>query len=94
MSSVRALLSLVVVLSAAACGGGSAPANESVGAAAPAGGVVIRLTGSDTMLNLNQTWAENYRTVKPEVSVQIAAISFLWIHSQVSNASPGAWPPA
>jgi phosphate transport system substrate-binding protein len=73
MSSVRALLSLVVVLSAAACGGGSAPANESGGSApAPAGGVVIRLTGSDTMVNLDQAWAENYRKVKPDVSVQIA----------------------
>src|SRR5688572_15914390 len=73
MSSVRALLSLVIVLSAAACGGGSAPANESGGAApAPAGGVVIRLTGSDTMVNLDQAWAENYRMVKPDVSVQIA----------------------
>ena len=73
MSSVRALLSLVVVLGAAACGGGSAPANESGGPApAPAGGVVIRLTGSDTMVNLDQAWAENYRKVKPDVSVQIA----------------------
>ena len=72
MSSVRALLSLMVVLTAAACGGGSAPANESGGSAAPAGGVVIRLTGSDTMVNLDQAWAENYRTVKPDVSVQIA----------------------
>ena len=71
MSLVRAVLSFVVVASAAACGGGSAPAGESSGAA-PANGLVIRLTGSDTMVNLDQAWAENYKTVKPDVSVQIA----------------------
>ena len=38
----------------------------------PAGGVVIRLTGSDTMVNLDQAWAENYKERKPDVSVQIA----------------------
>jgi phosphate transport system substrate-binding protein len=72
MSLVRAALSLVVVVVAAACGGGGAPAGESgSGGSAPAG-VVIRLTGSDTMVNLDQAWAENYKKVKPEVSVQIA----------------------
>lgn len=73
MSLVRAVLSLMVVASAAACGGGNAPAGESGGSApAPGGAVVIRLTGSDTMVNLNQAWAENYKTAKPDVSVQIA----------------------
>lgn len=71
MSSIRAVLSLMAVVGAAACGGGSAPAGESNTAPA-GGGTVIRLTGSDTMVNLNQAWAENYRTVKPDVSVQIA----------------------
>lgn len=71
MSSLRAVLSLMAVVGAAACGGGSAPAGESNTAPA-SGGTVIRLTGSDTMVNLNQAWAENYKTVKPEVSVQIA----------------------
>jgi phosphate transport system substrate-binding protein len=53
----------------AACSG--APSTTS----GPAGGgtsVAIRLTGSDTMVNLDQAWAENYRKVKPEVSVQVA----------------------
>ena len=71
MSLVRAVLSFMVVASAAACGSGSAPASES-GGPAPAGGAVIRLTGSDTMVNLDQAWAENYKKVKPDVSVQIA----------------------
>ena len=44
--------------------GGAAPA--------PAGGTVIRITGSDTMVNLVQAWAENYRKKKPDVSVQVA----------------------
>ena len=34
------------------------------------------------------------RTSQPQVSKQIAAISFLWIHSQVSKRSPGASPAA
>src|SRR5262245_25424926 len=32
----------------------------------------IRMTGSDTMVNLAQAWAENYKKVHPEVSVQVA----------------------
>jgi len=35
-------------------------------------GVVIRITGSDTMVNLDQAWAENYKKARPDVSVQIA----------------------
>jgi phosphate transport system substrate-binding protein len=41
-------------------------------ATSPASTTVIRITGSDTMVNLIQAWAENYRKVKPEVSVQVA----------------------
>ena len=33
---------------------------------------VIRITGSDTMVNLVQAWAENYAKVRPAVSVQVA----------------------
>jgi phosphate transport system substrate-binding protein len=70
MSSVRTLLSLALIAVTVACSGGKP--TESGGAAPAASGVVIRLTGSDTMVNLNQAWAENYRTVKPGVSVQVA----------------------
>ena len=53
---------------------GSEQATPSTGGAAPApaGGTVIRITGSDTMVNLVQAWAENYRKKKPDVSVQVA----------------------
>ena len=34
------------------------------------------------------------RTSQPQVSKQIAAISFLWIYSQVSKRRPGASPAA
>src|SRR5688572_15638515 len=70
MSSVRTLLALTLVAGAVACSG-STPAGGT-GTPAPSSGVVVRLTGSDTMVNLNQAWAENYRTVKPDVSVQVA----------------------
>lgn len=33
---------------------------------------VIRITGSDTMVNLVQAWAEHYAQVRPAVSVQVA----------------------
>jgi len=69
MSWVRPVLVVgiaVGTLASAACSSSSSPTSDS------AGGVVIRLTGSDTMVNLNQAWAENYKKVKPEVSVQIA----------------------
>jgi phosphate transport system substrate-binding protein len=32
----------------------------------------VRIIGSDTMVNLLQAWAEHYRDVRPDVSVQIA----------------------
>jgi phosphate transport system substrate-binding protein len=36
-----------------------------------AGGAIIRVEGSDTMVNLAQAWAERYHALKPEVSVQV-----------------------
>ena len=65
--SSRALLSLALVVGTAACSRGSAADSNAAGSA-----VVVRLTGSDTMVNLDQAWAENYRSVKPGVSVQVA----------------------
>src|SRR5262245_10074105 len=38
----------------------------------PQASVTIRITGSDTMVNLVQAWAENYRTKRPGVAVQVA----------------------
>jgi phosphate transport system substrate-binding protein len=34
--------------------------------------VTVRITGSDTMVNLVQAWAENYKTVRPDIAVQVA----------------------
>jgi phosphate transport system substrate-binding protein len=41
---------------------------DSAGAAA----FTIRITGSDTMVNLVQAWAENYKRKRPDVAVQVA----------------------
>jgi phosphate transport system substrate-binding protein len=41
-------------------------------ACAGAGRPVIRVTGSDTMVNLVQAWAEDYGALRPDVSVQVA----------------------
>ena len=38
----------------------------------PGGSVVIRVEGSDTMVNLAQAWAEEYSKSHPEVSVQVS----------------------
>ncbi len=53
-----------------ACSGGEK--REAGSAPAPSSGVVIRITGSDTMVNLVQAWAENYKKKRPDISVQVA----------------------
>jgi phosphate transport system substrate-binding protein len=59
---------LLTLAGTVTCGRGS---TGTEGGSVPAG-TVVRITGSDTMVNLVQAWAENYRKVKPEVSVQVA----------------------
>jgi phosphate transport system substrate-binding protein len=53
----RCTLPLALVLAASSCTGG---------------GKSIQNTGSDTMVNLAQAWAETYHGVKPEVSIQVS----------------------
>jgi phosphate transport system substrate-binding protein len=62
---------LLIATITIACGGG-APSESGASSPATTASKVIRLTGSDTMINLNQAWAEQYRTVAPDVSVQVA----------------------
>jgi phosphate transport system substrate-binding protein len=56
-------------LTLAACFGfaASCASGDSSGAS-----VTIRVTGSDTMVNLVQAWAENYKNRRPDVAVQVA----------------------
>ena len=35
------------------------------------GETIIRVEGSDTMVNVAQAWAENYNKLHPEISVQV-----------------------
>src|SRR2546425_11494269 len=51
------------------CAGGEK--REAGSAPAPSSGVVIRITGSDTMVNLVQAWAENYKKKRSDISVQV-----------------------
>ena len=60
---------LILVTCATACSDGRR--REPPAGAAPSRGI-IRITGSDTMVGLVQAWAESYRKVRPEVSVQVA----------------------
>jgi len=69
--SFRMLACAVCLLGvAAACSRSEeTPAKSASGAT---GSAVIRITGSDTMVNLVQAWAENYRKKRPDVTVQVA----------------------
>jgi phosphate transport system substrate-binding protein len=63
----RALLGTVLLLTVAGCGGDSGRDRG-----ARKAGAVIQNSGSDTMVNLAQVWAEEYRRVEPAVSVEVS----------------------
>jgi phosphate transport system substrate-binding protein len=58
----------ILVSLLAACGGKQQPPEESAGAAA----ATIQVKGSDTMVNVAQAWAEEYKTVAPNVDVEVS----------------------
>ncbi len=60
------LLALAAALAASACGGGGGQE-----AAKPAR-TVIQNKGSDTMVNVAQVWAEEYRKAAPDVEVEVS----------------------
>ncbi len=73
MAVTRAALALAgasVVAGSIACSGGKS--TEPAATPSASGGTVVRITGSDTMVNLVQAWAENYKKVRPNVSLQVA----------------------
>ena len=53
-----------------ACSGGES--RDATSTTPSSSSKVIRITGSDTMVNLVQAWAENYRKKQPDLSVQVA----------------------
>ena len=55
---------LPVLLFAVSCGGGDDSSRS--------GRAVIQNKGSDTLVNVAQAWAENYRTVDPSVAVAVS----------------------
>jgi len=61
-------LPVLTLLAAFGCGGESPPGGAKPGAAK----VVIQNCGSDTMVNLAQMWAEEYRKAAPGVSVEVS----------------------
>jgi phosphate transport system substrate-binding protein len=63
--NTAAVLVAILTLPAAGC------TAVSTGSRAPRH-AIIRITGSDTMINLLQAWAERYHDVEPAVSVQVA----------------------
>ena len=63
-------LAAVLLASSIACSG--APVGNVGATPGRPARAVIRITGSDTMVNLVQAWAENYKEVRPTVSIQVA----------------------
>jgi len=57
-----------VVVSSTACSGDRGGQRSTDASSSEA---VIRIAGSDTMVNLVQAWAENYKQARPDVSVQV-----------------------
>ena len=69
----RLALCTALLVSAAAFAAGCSSNGNREGSATGAGPAsVIRITGSDTMVNLVQAWAESYRKKRPDLSVQVA----------------------
>ncbi len=69
MSLIRLSVTVAIGLLLTACGGKNGEPASRQGSSS---GSAIRITGSDTMVNLVQAWAENYRKARPDVSVQVA----------------------
>ena len=67
-ATARVALALGVVFTSAGCGGGGGSAGQQ-GATAS---TTIQVKGSDTMVNVAQAWAEAYKTVAPQVDVEVS----------------------
>jgi phosphate transport system substrate-binding protein len=63
---LRALAALLPLAALLACGGGG---GQTAGAPAK---TIIQDKGSDTMVNVAQVWAEEYRKVAPDVEVEVS----------------------
>jgi phosphate transport system substrate-binding protein len=66
-SPIRPFLALAMALVASACGGGGGGQQ-----AAKPTRTVIQNKGSDTMVNVAQVWAEEYRKAAPDVEVEVS----------------------
>lgn len=65
------ILTIGALASLTACKPSGAPPTEG-GDPKPAASATIQNKGSDTMVNLAQSWAEAYQKVKPDVSVEVS----------------------
>lgn len=65
-------LALLTVLVVGGCSGGGEDTTATTSSQPSSGRTIIRVEGSDTMVNLVQAWAEEYHKIKPDVSVQVS----------------------
>ena len=56
-----------LLLATTGCGSGGSRSRDGQG-----GEEIIRVEGSDTMVNLAQAWAEEYNKTHPDVSIQVS----------------------
>lgn len=74
MPGFQAFRVLTLAISVLGVATACSQSNESAGKpnSTASSGSLIRITGSDTMVNLAQAWAENYKKVHPDIAVQVA----------------------
>lgn len=64
---------LLAALGCSGCGsGGGQGGGSGTGGNGGESATIIRIEGSDTMVNLAQAWAEKYHALHPEISVQVS----------------------
>jgi phosphate transport system substrate-binding protein len=70
MKNLTSLLLLVSVLSL--CITGCKPNNSAGPGSSQGAGKAIQIKGSDTMVNLAQAWAEEFKKVQPQIDVEVS----------------------
>ena len=66
LTALRSVFAVVAAVALVACGPSGDGGDEGGGA------TIIQNKGSDTMVNVAQVWAEEYRTVAPDVEVEVS----------------------
>ena len=72
LSNTFALAAVAGAMAMLMTGCGSQSSNDTAGGEAGDEKIMIQNAGSDTMVNLEQAWAQNYAKVNPKVSIEVS----------------------